>query len=402
MRILYIAYYFLPAASAATWSTQAIAKRLADVHEVTLLVPNISYDVKLTSKKVLQEESKNSSTIIRTPSISLPQNLSPILSPLFLFIQGLKMGRKYDMIFCQFQPHHFTYVVGVFLGRILRIPVVARANDVHRNMGVEPSGLGKQLNSLRRAMFNVVNERFVKYAQKFLVVCSENREILESRTGYLSNITVSYNGVELNEFKECNRNISRDVLEIKQDRKLILFIGRFSGPEYKIEVLLDAFGLIRQKLQGSMLLLVGDILPEEVARKYTATSDVRVTGPVDRDEVKNFIAAADVCIGPLGATRAIPLKVLEYMACGKPVLTGLNSVSKDLAIDNRNLVCVSPNSHAVASSSIKILTDEVYAQNLGSNARETVLNFSWDRIVSDLNVVIIDAVRSYHLDKNGI
>ena len=399
MRILYIAYYYLPVASAATWSTQAITKRLAKNHEVTLLVPNIDYDIKLDSKKVIQEESKNYSRIIRTPKIILPQNLAPILTPLFLFIKGLKMGRKSDMIFCQFQPHHFTYVVGLFLGKILRIPVVARANDVHRDMGVEPSGLSQKINGIRRTMFNVLNERFVKYAQKFLVVCSENREILESRIGKLSNIEVSFNGVDFDEFKECNMDVSRAALGIDQDRKLILFIGRFSGSEYKIEVLLDAFKLIRQKLQESMLLLVGDKLPDNIAGKYKTTSDVRVFGPVDRDEVKRFIAAADVCVGPLGSTRAIPLKVLEYMACGKPVLTGLNSVSKDLAVDKRNIVCVSPESHAVAASCIKILTDEEYAQYLGINARETASKFSWDRIVSDLNDNIIETVNNYHLDK---
>ena len=399
MRILYIAYYYLPVASAATWSTHAITKRLAKNHEVTLLVPNINYDIKLDRKKVIQEESRNSSKIIRTPEIFLPQNLSPILSPLFLFIKGLSLGRKSDMILCQFQPHHFTYVVGVVLGKILRIPVVARANDVHRDMGVEPSGLSQKINGIRRTMFNVLNERFVKYAQKFLVVCSENREILESRIGKLSNVEVSFNGVDINEFKVCNKSLSRDALEINQDRKVILFIGRFSGPEYKIEVLLDAFKLIRQKLKESMLLLVGDKLPDKISRKYKTTFDVRVTGPVDRDEVKRFIATADVCVGPLGSTRAIPLKVLEYMACGKPVLTGFNSVSKDLAIDKRNIVCVSPESHAVAASCIKILTDEEYAQYLGINARETASKFSWDRIVSDLNDTIIETVSNYHLDK---
>ena len=303
------------------------------------------------------------------------------------------------MIFCQFQPHHFAYVVGVFLGKMLHIPVVARANDIHRDMGVEPSSIIQKMNSIRRTMFNVLNERFVKYAQKFLVVCSENREILESRIGQLSNIEVSFNGVDISEFKVCNKSLSRDALEIDQDRKLILFIGRFSGPEYKIEVLLDAFKLISQKLQESMLLLVGDKLPDNIARKYKTTFDVRVTGPVDRDEVKRFIATADVCVGPLGSTRAIPLKVLEYMTCGKPVLTGLNSISKDLAIDKRNIVCVSPESHAVAASCIKILTDEEYAQYLGINARETASKFSWDRIVSDLNDSIIETVRKFHLDK---
>ena len=81
------------------------------------------------------------------------------------------------------------------------------------------------------------------------------------------------------------------------------------------------------------------------------------------------------------------------------MLNGLNSVRKDLAIDKRNIVCVSPESHAVAASCIKILTDEEYTQYLGINARETASKFSRGRIVSDLNDNIIETVSNYHLDK---
>lgn len=395
MKILYIAYYYLPAASAATWSTQAITNRLAKSHEVKLLVPNIAYGVKL--KNTVEERNPKSPMIIRTPELSLPQNLSPILSPIFLFIRGLMIGRNSDVIICQFQPHHFTYLVGIALGKLLRIPVVARANDVHRNMGVEPSGFLHKINNVRRAMFNAINERFVKYAQLFLVVCSENREILESRLGTLSNVYVSANGVDLNEFKECNMRLSRAKLGIGEDRKVILFIGRFSGPEYKIEVLLESFYIIKEKLPESMLFLVGDELPAALVRKYSETPDLRITGPVDRDAIKVHIAASDVCVGPLGRTRAIPLKVLEYMACSKPVLTGVGSVSKDLLVDKRNIVCVPPTHQAVAAACIRLLTVGEHAQDLGIGARETALRFSWDSIVSDLNDLILDTVRKYHL-----
>ena len=111
-------------------------------------------------------------------------------------------------------------------------------------------------------------------------------------------------------------SISRAALEIDQDRKLIFVIGRFSGQEYKIEVLLDSFHLVKEKIPETMLLLVGDILPDVIARKYEIPFNVGVTEPVDRDDVKSYIAAADVCVGPLGRTRAIPLKILEYLACG--------------------------------------------------------------------------------------
>lgn len=392
LRILYIAYYYFPSVSASTWSTHAITKRFAKKYEVTLLIPNINHEKKLENNTTIQEELKNSSIIIRTPKIALPQNLSPLISPFFLLLRGIMLGKNANMIFCQFQPHHFTYIVGIILGKIFRIPVIARADDVHRDMGVQSQNFLQKMNDTRRTIFNTLNELFVKTADAFFVVCSENRDILEWRLGKLQNIKVSYNGVDLDTFKECNKIISRDVLKIEHDKKLILFIGRFSGPEYRIEVLINAFNIVQDEFPKSMLYLVGDTIPNSIKNKNVMSSNVMIFGPVSRNKIKHFIAAADVCIGPLGSTKAIPLKVVEYMACGKPIVTGINSVSRDLAVDKSNLVIVSPKAQTVAASIIQIFSDEEYAQNLGMKASNTVLKFSWDRIVSDLSRDIMETV----------
>jgi glycosyltransferase involved in cell wall biosynthesis len=109
-----------------------------------------------------------------------------------------------------------------------------------------------------------------------------------------------------------------------------------------------------------------------------------------------FIDAADVCVGPLMPTQALPLKVIEYMACGKPVLTGLHSVTRDLAVDGFNCVVVPPEPGAIAKALVELLTDGDLRARLGSNAARTALGFTWERIARDLEGQLLEAVRRWN------
>jgi len=398
MRILYISYYYFPRVSAATWSTYAISQRLAKNHDVLLLVPNIKYEMALNNEEIRETEKKNPVFLIRTPGVKIPLKLAPLISPLILFLRGLILGKNNDIIICQFHPHHFTFIVAFFLGKIFRIPVVARANDIHRDMCLENQPFLQKVNIFRRTIFNTLNESFVKYANSFLVVCRENKEILESRLGRLKNLRISYNGVDPNEFKGISKKDARKYLNIELKDKVILFTGRFSGPEYRIDALLKSFTIIQKNIHNSLLILVGDKLQKAIQKELIFNSKrVRIIGPVTRSEIKRYLAASDVCVGPLGRTRAIPLKVLEYMVCGKPIITGINSVSRDVAIDGFNCICTPPEPQAVAEAIIKVLENEAYAQFLGTNAVKKASNFTWDKIVQDLEEVLLEAVNYQQL-----
>lgn len=397
MRILYISYYYFPRVNAATWSTYAISKRLARNHDVLLLVPNIKYEMALNKEEIRETEKKNPVFLIRTPGVKIPLKLAPFISPFFLFLRGLVVGKNSDIIICQFHPHHFTFIIAFFLGKIFRIPVVARANDIHRKMGIENRPFLQKVNIYRRTIFNTLNESFVKYANSFLVVCSENKEILESRLGRLKNLRISYNGVDPNEFKGISEKDAREYLNIGLKDNVILFTGRFSGPEYRIDILLKAFKIIQEDIPNSLLILVGDRLPRAIRREFiTDSKRMKIIGPVTRSEIKKYLAASDICIGPLGSTRAIPLKVLEYMVCGKPIVTGINSVSRDVAVDGFNCICTPPEPQAVAEAILKVLENVEYAQYLGTNAIRTAYDFTWDKIVQDLEEILLEAINNHH------
>lgn len=393
IRIIYLSYYYLPHVGGGTWSTYHLSLQLSKRgHFVQLIVPNIKHKLSVPREYSLSMQKRNLSKVHRTPVLLIPRKLGPLLSGIFVFCSGLRFGKGVDIIVSQYHPHHLLSVIAVLLGRILKVPVVLRADDVYREMGIEHLGL---INRLIKVM-NAFNEYFIRYADILLVVCSEAKEILRSRLRVGSQnyrIGLSYNGVDLSEFDNTPSKFdTREALDIGLDDKVLLFIGRYSGEEYGIQVLLRALPAIVKRKPNTLLILVGDELTPRQQSLYDSLGvhrNTRTYGPKPHEEIIKFIATADLCIGPLMPTLAIPLKVLDYMACGKPVLTGVKSISKDLALNDSNCLIVPPDSKTVAGMVTKLLQDEDYARRLGANARKIATNFSWNKIATDLERLLV-------------
>jgi glycosyltransferase involved in cell wall biosynthesis len=116
---------------------------------------------------------------------------------------------------------------------------------------------------------------------------------------------------------------------------------------------------------------VGDELPvalQPVLDSLGIGENARVCGSMPHEDVAEFIVASDVCIGPLMATQAMPLKVLEYMTCGKPVVTGKGSITVDLDPES-NFILTLPEPENVSEAFLKALTNNDLVQALGSSLR---------------------------------
>ncbi len=388
MRILYLVFYYFPRASAATWSTFALTKRLSQKHDVDLLIPNVEYKTQLSMQDSEKAQIGNLVKVHRTPWFKIPEELAPIVAPMFMFLEGVKLAKRCDVIVCQFQPHHFVFLAGIALGKVFRKPVVARANDVYREMG-EKFSLIQRMNQIRRQMYSIINEAFIQEADAFLVICKENRGLIISRIGPLENIGISHNGVDGEEFQNLDKNANRMILRIPLKENVILFTGRFSGAEYRLDILVEAYALVREVLPNSRLILVGDKLPKKLEERATQLG-VIIIGHVSREKIRCYVAAADVCIGPLGKTQAIPLKVLEYMAAGRPIVTGVGSVSEELALNGFNCLIAEMTSRSVADNIIKLLTEEDLPRRLVENASKNVKRFYWNNIALEFEEKILE------------
>ncbi len=118
---------------------------------------------------------------------------------------------------------------------------------------------------------------------------------------------------------------------------------------------------------------------------------VIVTGAVD--DVRGWLAAADVCVAPLKLARGIQNKVLEAMAMARPVVA---SAAAAEGIDHAGTIRVAADAREFAAQVLALLEAPADAADLGRAARAQVLRrYGWDARLAPLDALFgVDGSRS--------
>jgi glycosyltransferase involved in cell wall biosynthesis len=118
---------------------------------------------------------------------------------------------------------------------------------------------------------------------------------------------------------------------------------------------------------------------------------VIVTGAVD--DVRGWLAAADVCVAPLKLARGIQNKVLEAMAMARPVVA---SAAAAEGIDHAGTIRVAADASGFAAQVLALLDAPADAADLGRAARAQVLRrYGWDARLAPLDALFgVDGSRS--------
>lgn len=107
-------------------------------------------------------------------------------------------------------------------------------------------------------------------------------------------------------------------------------------------------------------------------------------------EVPNYVNSADVCVAPFVRERITtgvsPLKLYEYMSCGKPVVASdIPPVGELLAKHGCGILVQPDDSPDLARAIIRILQDRILALRIGMQARRVALQFfSWRAIAEQI------------------
>jgi glycosyltransferase involved in cell wall biosynthesis len=115
-----------------------------------------------------------------------------------------------------------------------------------------------------------------------------------------------------------------------------------------------------------------------------ASEHVTVTGAVD--DVRGWLAAADVCVAPLKLARGIQNKVLEAMAMARPVVA---SAAAAEGIDHADTILVATTAQEFADRICELLEAPDVAATLGQSARPQVIRrYAWDARLAPLDALL--------------
>lgn len=181
-----------------------------------------------------------------------------------------------------------------------------------------------------------------------------------------------------------------------EGKRILLFLGT-AYRDRGLDLLVKALNIVSIKHPNVVALFVGRAPEREhllaIAKELGVEDKLCFTGVVSHNETPVYIQMCDVAIGPLApppTSCTLPVKVLEYMASGKPTIALEGSVPPELLIKRKTgLVLSKIDETELAGLIIWLLDNSADAERIGESARQHVLlNYDAkvivDRLLSSL------------------
>ena len=125
---------------------------------------------------------------------------------------------------------------------------------------------------------------------------------------------------------------------------------------------------------------------KKVVLKNKLKNSVEFKGWIKREQIPENIADASIGIGPLRLTdvtsRALPIKVLEYMAVSLPIIAQKGTLSDDVLIDGKNGYFINTKED-LAEKIIFLLNDIKKINLMGNQSKCMVQKFEWSDIIKE-------------------
>ena len=213
--------------------------------------------------------------------------------------------------------------------------------------------------------FRIANE----FDNVFLV--SEEEKGVFLKKVEASNIAALPNGVDLEFFSRKYKS------RLSKENPTLTFTGVMNywpNVDGVIWFADKVFPKVREVFPTCEFFIVGKDPSKEV-KALAERPGIKVTGFVE--DVRDYLAIADVCIVPLNIARGIQNKILEAMSMGKPVITTSRALEGICAVPGRD-VLVADNPSNFAQHIISLLSKPELISQFGKKARICVEEkYSW-------------------------
>ena len=168
--------------------------------------------------------------------------------------------------------------------------------------------------------------------------------------------------------------------------------------------MLEAFARIHARRSSTRLLMIGEGEQAsalfEQATQRGLSSWITWVGRVEYTRVPTWIGAMNVCVAPFCGDRGetSPVKVFDYLACGRPVVASAIPSVTALFSRANGVVLVQPDQiDVLAEAVLDLLARPDEACRLGREGRAFVeQRFGWDAIIRALRDLIRPVIPHDH------
>lgn len=370
LKICYVVSTFYPTPGATT--PYEISSHVVSMgHDVFVIAP------RLKSQRYL--EKVNNVLVYRVNVPGRPVRFSNMILAVNALI--ILSRKPPDIVHVTFSPQQFLLpLLGKLLFRLKKTKWIFHMISVSVDK-----------NPVRRFLQNKKS----KFESRFFdAVITSNKYIKERMLGrnwrrpvYL--VPIGVNCMRFANPDPCDIEELRNKWGIKSNQCILIYVGTLSGRN--LSILIHAFKRVTEHHEGVRLFLVGEGEEKEKLHRLVARLDISeqviFTGYLAYQLVPAFLKLAQIAISPIPKNDIYniqpPLKTLEYIASGLPIIATDTVANRIFIKDGVNGILVSDDEESILDGIDRLLLDEKFRSLLGSNAKMSSSIYDWDVAVQN-------------------
>ncbi|MFQ5706402.1 MAG: glycosyltransferase family 4 protein [bacterium] len=239
-------------------------------------------------------------------------------------------------------------------------------------------------------------------SDKIVTVSKGLKHHIATEYGYSNGkLVVVENGANPHLFAPMDKLQARRTLRLDENGYYLCYVGSFY-PHHGLEQTLLIFQQLLTFQPETKLLLIGDGLLKgntwQRTRQLGIENNVLFLHQKLHTDIPKYICASDACLllfnGGQGRIPGISLKILEYMACSRPVVAAVGEESGRFVQSLNSGIVVDPQNPEKAAIYIHaLLTNETLKEKLGALGRNAIVrNYTWQHTAQRLQNVCIDLI----------
>lgn len=362
LRVLHLAFedHRRPGSGGGSARNQAVNSRLAARHDITVVTAGYAGARSRTEDGVRYEH------------LGVGRGYWTSLLSYFALLPWVawRRGRDYDLVIEEFAAP----LSSMSVSRWTRRPTLAVVQWLN----------AREKSRQYRLPFFLFETAGVRNHRRFVAVSNDLGDVLSSRNPR-ADVTVVPNGVEP-EALDAQAPVGAD----------IVFLGRLEIAQKGLDLLLDAYARIADRVTGDLLLAGDGPDLAELRRQVTRLGlddRVRFLGRVDGTAKYELLASARVVAMP-SRYETFGMVAVEAQACGAPVVAFDIPCLREVVPSDSGRLVTERTADAFAEALLSAYEDDDLRRRADADGRTFARQFSWDRIATDQEAAYLDTVQA--------
>ena len=338
-------------------------------------------------RRLVSREEVEGIRVVRTWLWPLPNRraLERILSFASFCLSSGLVGiflRRPDVVIAT-SPQLLVGLTGWWVSRIKRVPLVFEVRDLWpESITVSPVARSSAGSVVTRLLGALCHFLYRSSEHVVAVTTPIKEKLIDEWAVRPEKISVVPNAVETDFFTPDGATEAAGAGPQANGEFVVSYMGTM-GLAHGLGTALQAAAELRQEYPDILFQFVGEGAEKESLLSQAeamGVSNVRFVSQQPRDSMPALIRSSDLCLVLLRKVdvfkTVIPSKLLEFMACGRPVILGVDGEARRIVDEAQAGVFVQPeDAAALGRAVVQLYRDSEARRTMGRNGRSYVAEY---------------------------